>query len=258
MPDKIYSMLKKGLPARPGLGTAHMGPREADGMGASPIGPIAEALKAIGERFEAEDWFEGVDGFELLIATVLSQSTNYKNVRMAMDRLRAKLGISPSAIANSDLRTLRDCIRPAGLFNQKSRRIRAIARAILERYGGNVGNILLSEDPRGELLSLPGVGPKTADVFLAFYGGFDILPVDTHISRVARRLGIASGAGGYEGLRARLEELIPPQDRRRFHIILIKFGREICKARSPDCRRCPVAELCPSAKRGEAARRDPP
>lgn len=203
----------------------------------------------MGEGIEAEDWFKGIDGFELLIATILSQSTNYKNVRMAMERLRAKLGISPSSIAKSDLRAIRDCIRPAGLFNQKARRIKEVARRILEDYGGDVGNLLLSDDPRGELLRLPGVGPKTADVFLAFYGGLDILPVDTHISRVAKRLGIAEGARGYEGVRARLEELIPPHKRRRFHIALIKFGRSVCRARAPDCHRCPIAGLCPSAKR---------
>ncbi len=207
------------------------------------------ALSILEESIEVEDWFKGVDGFEFLIATILSQSTNYKNVRMAMERLRAKLEISPSSIAKSDLRTIRDCIRPAGLFNQKSRRIKAIARRILEGYGGRVENLLLNDDPRSELLRLPGVGPKTADVFLAFYGGFDILPVDTHISRVAKRLGIAGRARGYEGVRARLEELIPPHKRRRFHIALIKFGRSICKARAPYCHECPIAELCPSAER---------
>lgn len=216
---------------------------------ASPSDPMREALALLEEGFGAEDWFEGVDGFELLIATILSQSTNYKNVMMAMERLRAKLGISPSSIAKSDLRTIRDCIRPAGLFNQKSRRIKEVARRILEDYGGDVGNLLLRDDPRGELLRLPGVGPKTADVFLAFHGGLDILPVDTHISRVAKRLGIAEGASGYEEVRARLEELIPPHKRRRLHVALIKFGRSVCKARAPDCDGCPIAKLCPSAER---------
>ncbi|MEM3575057.1 MAG: endonuclease III [Candidatus Bathyarchaeia archaeon] len=216
---------------------------------ADPSERMRRALAILEEGIGVEDWFKGIDGFELLIATILSQSTNYKNVRIAMERLRAKVGISPSSIAESDLRAIRDCIRPAGLFNQKAKRIKEVARRILENYGGDVGKLLLSDDPRNELLRLPGVGPKTADVFLAFYGGLNILPVDTHIKRVAKRLGIAEGAGGYEGVRAKLEELIPPHKRRRLHIVLIKFGRSVCKAKAPDCHRCPIAELCPSAKR---------
>jgi len=216
---------------------------------ANPRGPVEEALNAIGGSIGEGDRFEVTDGFELLIATVLSQSTNYRNVRIAMERLRGRLGISPSAIASSDLRAIRDCIRPAGLFNQKSKRIRAIARKVLEDYGGDIGSVLSREDPRGELLRLPGVGPKTADVFLAFYGGLGVLPVDTHISRVAKRLGIAEEADGYEGVKARLEGLIPPPERRRFHLALIKFGRSICRARSPRCPECPAVRLCPSAER---------
>jgi endonuclease-3 len=101
------------------------------------------------------------------------------------------------------------------------------------------------EDARQELLSLPGVGYKTADVLLVFAGERDVLPVDTHIFRIAKRLNIAPPKAGYEEVRLRLEELIPRGRRGEAHMLLIQHGRRYCRAQNPLCEKCPINYLCP-------------
>jgi endonuclease-3 len=96
-------------------------------------------------------------------------------------------------------------------------------------------------------MEMPGVGPKTADILLAFVARNPVIPVDTHIARVTKRLGIAPPNANYEKTRTSLESLIPPKDRVRLHLSVIAFGREICKAPRPRCGICPVNKRCPSS-----------
>ena len=96
-------------------------------------------------------------------------------------------------------------------------------------------------------MELPGVGPKTADILLAFVAKHHVIPVDTHIARITKRLGIAPRNANYERVRTSLEALIPPDDRIRVHLSIIAFGREICKAPRPRCSICPVNATCPSS-----------
>ena len=121
-----------------------------------------------------------------------------------------------------------------------------MAEFIFEKYGGDFEKILYKniEDIRNELLSIKGVGPKTVDVFLMIYSDEGILPVDTHIYRISIRLGIARKGASYEETRTSLEELISSEKRKKAHILLIEFGRNICRARDPLCERCPVRIHC--------------
>ena len=96
-------------------------------------------------------------------------------------------------------------------------------------------------------MALPGVGPKTADILMAFVAEHPVIPVDTHIARVTKRLGIAPMNANYETIRTNLEALIPPEKRVRLHLSLIEFGRAICKAPTPRCPVCPVNKWCPSS-----------
>jgi endonuclease-3 len=96
-------------------------------------------------------------------------------------------------------------------------------------------------------MTLPGVGPKTADILLAFVAKNPVIPVDTHIARVSKRLGIARPKANYEDARNSLEALIPPRERVRVHLSIIAFGRKVCRAPRPRCAICPVNRSCPSS-----------
>jgi len=102
------------------------------------------------------------------------------------------------------------------------------------------------EEARKTLIQMPGIGPKTADVVLLFSAEKPTIPVDTHVNRVAKRLGFAPENGDYEAIRANLQSLYNPQDYLAVHVLLIAHGRSYCKARRPFCEQCPVNNHCPS------------
>jgi endonuclease-3 len=126
--------------------------------------------------------------------------------------------------------------------------IKELSRVIVEKLGGNLEGLLAGdvEEVREKLLTLPGIGPKTADILLLFHLNKPVIPVDTHVMRVSKRLGLAPKKGGYEQVRAALEDLYDEGDYMDVHHLLIKLGRTHCKARNPLCKPCPVKELCPS------------
>ncbi len=210
---------------------------------------MVEILDRLGAEFEP--WRRYTDDpFLLLVGTVLSQNTNWRNTRTAYNRLIARFR-TPRQLATADEREIRELIRPAGLFRMKSKRLKDISRVILEKYGGNLGSVLRMppEKAREELLSFPGVGYKTADVVLAFGAGRDVLPVDTHVFRIAKRLGFASPNDDHEQIKLKLEKVTPVGRRGHAHMFLIQLGRRYCRARNPLHERCPINDLCPIGSR---------
>jgi endonuclease-3 len=205
-------------------------------------------LRVIGKTFPVKVWKAG-GAYETLVQTILSQNTNDRNSEAAMRRLRKRYKINPRILAKASVSDLIPCIRQAGLYRSKAPRIIEASRLIEERYGGRLGAVLNQpyEQAKEELMTLPGVGPKTADILLAFVAKNPVIPVDTHIARVSRRLGIARANANYEDIRSSLEALIPPRERVRLHLSIIEFGREVCRAPRPRCAICPVNMSCPSS-----------
>jgi endonuclease-3 len=192
-----------------------------------------------------------VDPLDELVLTVLSQHTSDLNAERAFADLRRALP-TWEEVVGLPAPALADVIRSGGLANQKAPRIQSILREIHTREGGySLSTLrgLADADARAYLTSLPGVGPKTAAVVLSFALGRDTLPVDTHVHRVTRRLGIIPAKASAERADRILHELVPDGTRTPLHVAFIRLGREICKAPVPRCRACPLADLCPTAPR---------
>ncbi len=187
------------------------------------------------------------DPFLIIVATILSQNTSDRNSIKAMQNME-RLGLTnPQAIMASPPGELEKAIRVSGMYRQKARTIRDLARHIMTNYGGDIGPMISKgwKDVREELMSIKGIGEKTADVFLLFYMNAPVFPVDTHIKRIASRLGIAHG--DYKKVSHELLEIFFNK-RLEAHLYLIAFGRSYCRARSPLCSRCPLLDMCDYGK----------
>jgi len=176
--------------------------------------------------------------FQLLISTILSAQCTDKQVNEVTRALFKKYK-KPEDYLNAPITELEKDIRSTGFFRNKSKSIKGCAQGLLDLYGGEVPSTM------EELLKLPGVGRKTANCVLG--AAYDVpgVVVDTHVKRLAFRLGL-SGTQNPDKIEKDIEKLLPEARWRRFSDILIYHGREICKARNPNHTRCPVFKLCPS------------
>jgi endonuclease-3 len=184
--------------------------------------------------------------FEVLVQTILSQNTNDVNSGRAFASLKRKVGASPEFLSRADVKEIGDAIRVGGLYNIKAGRIKEVAREVLSRYPGGLSFLYSLDDERvrAALSGLKGVGPKTVDILLDFSLGRDVVPVDTHVFRVSRRMGYVDGKASYEEVRSALEAIIPKGRRAEGHISLVLHGRRVCRARRPLCESCPVRASC--------------
>ncbi|HEX5640316.1 MAG TPA: endonuclease III [Burkholderiaceae bacterium] len=174
--------------------------------------------------------------FELLVAVVLSAQATDRSVNAAT-RVLYKVANTPAALVGLGEERLTGYIKTIGLFRTKARNVIRLSQQLLDEHGGEVPR------ERAALEALPGVGRKTANVVLNTAFGEPTIAVDTHIFRVANRTNLAPG-DTVEEVEARLEKFTPDEFRKDAHHWLILHGRYICKARTPECWRCPIAEWC--------------
>jgi len=206
-------------------------------------------LRILRTTFAMPTWTAATrNPFATLIATIISQNTNDKNTARAVENLSNKFRITPETLAEAEIKQIENCLKVAGLYHNKARAIQQVSRIILKKYNGNLAQILSKplDEAREELLQLPGVGPKTADVLLLFSAKKPTVPVDTHVNRVSKRLGLVAKEADYETVRRTLQSIYDPKDYLAVHILLILHGRKYCKAKTPLCKECPLARLCPS------------
>jgi endonuclease-3 len=197
------------------------------------------------EEYGQQEWHPR-EPLGVLISAILSQNTSDVNRDQAWRRLRERFPTWESVLA-ADTAELAEAIRPGGLANIKAPRIQEILRAI-KRERGELNLGFLAEMEVGEarrwLTSLNGVGPKTAAIVLLFSLGKPAFPVDTHVHRVSRRLGLIGPKTSREQAHEILEALLPPEIYYTFHLNLIAHGREICKSQRPRCDICALQEHC--------------
>ena len=207
---------------------------------------ISDRIDRILRVFPERRWYRALTPFERLVSTILSQNTSREATIKGFENLRNRFNITPEVLAEAKVEEIKKCIKPSGLYNTKAPRIKGVARIILEEYGGDLNRLsrLPLDKARERLLKIPGVGFKTADVFLSVVCERGSFPVDTHISRIAKRWKMVRSNAGYEEIRLAYEAVITRGKRRMAHLAVIEFGREICRARGPRCDICPVYGEC--------------
>lgn len=191
------------------------------------------------------------DPFQLLVATILSAQCTDERVNSVTPDLFAAFP-DADALADAPLEMVEDIIRSTGFFRAKARNLVGMAQAVRDRFGGVVPADM------ADLVTLPGVGRKTANVVRSVALGLPGLPVDTHVGRLARRLGLTDHTDPVR-VEHELDPMVPAADRGALSLRLILHGRAVCKARTPRCDACVLVDLCPSASlpvRSPTARTD--
>jgi endonuclease-3 len=175
--------------------------------------------------------------FQLLVATILSAQCTDKQVNQVTPVLFKRLK-TPADFAGAALKTIENLIRPTGFFHNKAKNIKNCAKVLLKKHNGEVPQTL------EELVNLPGVGRKTANVVLGAAFGIPGVVVDTHVARISARLGLAENEDPVR-IEFDLMKIVPKRAWNHLSLQLIFFGRETCTARKPKCPTCPLDKLCP-------------
>jgi len=233
--------------------TAHTPARDARDTQDTPdadalVQKVARVYSLLVATYGIPPWEPDGDALGGLIATVLSQHTSDLNSGRAYDELVRRFP-TWEAVRDAPVERVADAIRVGGLARVKAERIQAILRELTDRLasGPLVLDLLATlplEEAQRYLQSFSGVGPKTAACVLLFSLGQPAFPVDTHVWRVSRRLGLIGATVSAEAAHETLARLIPPDRRHTMHVDLIRHGRQICHARAPACERCPLRSEC--------------
>jgi endonuclease III len=206
---------------------------------AAPASEVTARLKA--EYPDARTELDWSNPLELLVATILSAQTTDVQVNRVTESLFSKYRTAED-YADSTPDELEEDIRPTGFYRNKARSLRSMASALVEEHGGEVPRTM------PELVALPGVGRKTANVVLGnAFGTNEGIVVDTHVRRVSGRLGLTESSDPVK-IEQELMRLVPEGDWTTFSHLLILHGRRTCKARKPDCPNCLLNDICPSAR----------
>jgi len=199
---------------------------------------VAEVLTALSCAYpEAGVHLAFRDAFQLLAATILSAQCTDERVNQVTPALFARFP-DAARLAEAGQAELEELVRSTGFYRNKARSLQGMARALVERFGVRVPETL------EELITIPGVGRKTANVLLGACFGQPAVVVDTHLKRVAGRLGLAFEQDP-DRIEAELRALVPEAEQTRFSWVVGEHGRRVCAARKPRCPECPVRTLCP-------------
>ncbi len=218
-----------------------------NGSTARTIEDDVRAVDALLRRLHGDARFPGFsDPVGGLVRTILSQSTTAANSSRAFEELLRRFP-TWDALAQAPVGQIARAIRSGGLAKQKAPRIRAIIRQIVDEHGSATLDFLdrmTVEQATDYLLRFDGVGPKTAACVLLFSLGKPVFPVDTHVRRIAERLGWVPPGLSDARIHEILGKAVPAKLRYRLHINMVTHGRRVCRAQKPDCSACPLTDLC--------------
>ncbi len=204
---------------------------------------LTELYHALRERFGDRHWWPGETPFEVMVGAILTQRTNWANARKAIANLREAGALEPRVLASLELERLRELVRPAGYFRQKSARLARLANWLVQRGEGTVEALAAVPTARlrEELLALRGIGPETADSILLYALERPVFVVDAYTMRVVVRHGLLDPGAGYYELRELFTASLPRHVAlyKDFHAQLVELGKRFCRSR-PRCEGCPA------------------
>ena len=199
-----------------------------------------EVIKILQKRYKTKITKE--DPFRILIHVVLSARTKDTTTFPAQERL-FKVANTPEKILKLSTKKIEKLIYPVGFYRQKAKRLKKLCKMLIENFGERVPN------NREVLMQLPGVGPKSAAIVLAYGFGIPTIAVDTHVNRISQRLGWVNKNTKPEKTQIEIEKLIPKKYHLLANHLLISFGRDVCRPIAPQCFRCPIYNYCKYEKK---------
>ncbi len=209
---------------------------------------IKKAYSILYNTFGPQHWWPAETPFEVMVGAILTQNTNWTNVRRAIDNLKTEGLLEPVPLSEVEVSRLAELIRPAGYFNVKAKRLKAFMDYVRQRWGNNPEAMkgADTDELRRELLQIHGIGPETADSILLYALGRPVFVVDAYTRRVLQRHGIINEKAGYNDIQALFEGCLPEDESlfNEYHALLVALGKRHCRAR-PQCRGCPLEPLLP-------------
>lgn len=212
------------------------------------MGNLEEYYRTLLDRFGYQNWWPAESPFEMMIGAILTQNTAWTGVEKAITNLKENDLLNPESISTVEPERLAGLIRPAGYFNQKTKRIQSFTRWFLERFEGNIKRMkdvpLL--EMREELLAQNGIGPETADSILLYALRHPTFVIDTYTYRMLHRHGFVGEESSYEEMKTVMEEQLPKEEAlfNDFHAQIVRVGKEYCR-KEPKCEECPLKNDLP-------------
>jgi len=230
-----------------------------DRAGASPLTPAGRLLDVYGRLHAAygpQRWWPGETPFEVIAGAILTQAAAWTNVEKAIANLKAADALSPEGLARLDERELARMVYPAGYFNAKAGKLKALVEMLRAGFGGDLGRMLAApaEELRPLLLATHGIGPETADAILLYAAGRPVFVIDAYTRRLFSRLAVAPERDTYAAWQALFARNLEPDTAlfNEYHALIVRHGKERCR-RLPICDGCPLLAVCPTGQARAAA-----
>ena len=206
--------------------------------------PLDEYFNSLFTKLGPQHWWPGKSPFEIIVGAILTQSTSWRNVEMALTNLRGEGLLTPGAIEELHIRRLQALIRSAGYWRQKARALKSFVRFLREEYRGSLDRMF--DTPtivlREKLLGIFGIGPETADSILLYAGQHGVFVVDAYTKRILVRHGWANEKAKYDEIRWQFERRFPGDVKtfNEFHALIVAAGKTWCRKHDPKCSECPL------------------
>jgi endonuclease-3 related protein len=218
---------------------------------AAPAAPLRAYYDALFAAHGPQHWWPGRSAFEVIVGAILTQNTSWNNVEPAIRNLRREKLLTPRAMETVSLARLARLIRSSGYFRQKAKKLKCFVRFLRSEYGGSLTRMFRAPTAvlREKLVCVHGIGPETADCILLYAGEHPVFVVDAYTRRLLERHELAKPTQSYEEIRRLFEGSLAGDAPlyNEFHALIVRTGKEYCRARNPGCRECPLRSFLPCA-----------
>ncbi len=205
-----------------------------------------DIYKLLKNRFGEQNWWPAESEFEMMVGAILTQNVSWNNVEIAIENLKDDEMLDPLAIKNSTLKKIQELIKPTGFYKQKSKRLKRLARAVIEN--GGLNTLFKKDNLREFLLNVKGIGPETADSIILYAAERPKFVIDSYTKRILKR--VMNHEGNYQELQRFFESNLNTDSKlyQEYHALIVELGKTYCK-KNPICDSCPLIEICEFGKK---------